>query len=229
MRSWQIWLLVIVVSIILTVQVNALESTRMPGFPDSAELNPAAAIDPGYLQFEVLGIQPGIYTSKILYTPEDWEKESEAALKKSQEPESTFAGGFALAANSQAIKKYQDGPYTSGEKNLALSRCYLRSATLWSQIKTPDKQQFAEDMYDRALGYDRFNFDAWDGKISLLESQGSFLTAQELRDKKQEAMEDQARLHNSMNSLLPLPGYIVLTALFGAMLLVVIRKKDVKK
>jgi uncharacterized membrane protein (DUF106 family) len=79
-------------------------------------------------------------------------------------------------------------------------------------------------MYDRALEYNRFNFDAWDGKIKLLEKQGSFVAAQTVRLQKQQAMDDQKGLIADA-FLLPLPGHIVIIALFGAMLLVVMNRK----
>jgi hypothetical protein len=62
MRLWQIWLLVMVVSIVFTLQVSALENERLPGVPDSVDYGPATAIDPAYLQQEVLGISTGVYT-----------------------------------------------------------------------------------------------------------------------------------------------------------------------
>lgn len=229
MRRPQVWLLVIVVAIVFIFPASALENTRLPGVPDAVKVNPSSAIDPQYLSFE-LGIGNGLFTSKILHSAEDWEKESEAA-EKMMNMGAPGTAGIAAATNSQAIRKYQDGSYTTGEKNTALSRCYLRSANIWSTGKNnPDSLQFAEDMYDRSLEYNRFNFDAWDGKIKLLESQGLISEAQDIRDQKQKAMTDQARLAFNTHSFLPLPGYVVIIAVIMAMLLMVtIRKKNIKK
>jgi hypothetical protein len=215
-------------AIVFIFPASALENERYPGVPDAVNINPASAIDPQYLQFE-MGIGHGTFTSKILHSADDWEKESEAAVNFMNEGYPT-ADGIAAATNSQAIRKYRDGPSTSGEKDKALSRCYLRSANIWSTGKNnPDSLQFAEDMYDRALEYNRFNFDAWDGKIKLLESQGLTSVAQDVRDQKNDAMNDQARLAYNTHWFLPLPGYMIIIAVFGAILLMATTRKKIKK
>jgi hypothetical protein len=230
MRPWPVLILVVAAAVLFFSPVTAVsEHERLPGVPDTVPYGPVTAVDTNYLQLEVLNIAPGVYTSKILHSGEDWEKEADMAERKFQDTGSTLPVSVAILANSQAIRKYQEGPYTSGEKDTALSRCYLRSAYLYSQSPVDENRQFAEDMYDRSLAYNRFNFDAWDGKIKLLESQGSFVAAQEARDQKQQAIDDQVRLaHDAI--WLPLPLCLPLIALCCAVLLISgIRKSRVKK
>lgn len=228
MRPWQIWLLVFVISGSILFPVSASESERYPGLPDTVKVSLTDAIDPGYITSEILGVSQGPFTSKILFTAEDFEAESNKA--------STFAqGGYpgadkvALVHNSFAIRKYEEGSFTSGEKDAALTRCYLRSADLLSRSSVEEDKKFAVDMYDRSLEYNRFNFDAWDGKIKLLESQGDTTAADEAREQKHEAEVDQAALAFRTRTFLPLPAYIVVGALLGAMLLMVKKKKLFKK
>ena len=211
---WRYAGILILVFIFTTGFTAAAENERLPGIPDSFEYSPADAIDLNYIQIQVLEIGEGVYTSSILHSAEDWEKEASAAEEKVCSG-CSFPSGIALLANSKAISKYQSGDYTSGERNAALTRCYLRSADIYAQSPIQDNKDFALDMYDKALEYNRFNYDAYNGKIKLLESQGSFVQAQVVRSEMQRARSDQEHLIYSA-SLLPLPGYIVILAVLFA-------------
>lgn len=192
----------------------------MPGIPDTArEYVPARAIDLEYLQWELFGIVRGEYTPEMLFSAGDWEKESELAVEKLKEDDmgSWYPKQLTALANSQAIRKYREGPDISNKKNTALLRCYFRSADLYSsRTSSIEAKEFAEEMYDRSLEYIRFNVDTRDGRIHLLVSQGNIVAAREAQDQEAQVMDEQHE-QSVVAIRLPVPGYLAIIALIGAM------------